>query len=113
MEFTSEVFALGLLQLDQPAGERLELGDVGTRSVPLDDVSLLIAQRHGADQEPAIFPVSAAQTHFILGRFPSSHVHNPLFHDPWKVLWMNYAICLFKCLLQREARIFQPTLIDE
>src|SRR5207247_4877139 len=32
MELASEVFALGLLQLDQPARERLELGDVGTRS---------------------------------------------------------------------------------
>ena len=74
---------------------------------------MLVAQRHGADQEPAIFPVNAAQTHFILVRFPSSHAHKPLFHDPWKVFGMNCARRLFKCLLQREARIFHPTLIDE
>src|SRR2546428_12583192 len=113
MELTSEVFALGLLQLDQPARERLALGDVGTRSVPLDDISLLIAQRRGADQEPAIFPVGAAQTNVILALFPDSHVPAPLFHDTWEVFWMNYAIWICKCLLHREARVFQPALIDE
>src|SRR2546426_11356823 len=101
MELTSEVFALGLLQLDQPARERLELGDVGTRSVPLDNISLLIAQRHGADQEPAIFPVSAAQTHFILVRFPSRHTRAPLFQDSWNVFGLNWARRRFKILLPR------------
>src|SRR5207247_4416165 len=91
MELTSEVFALGLLQLDQPARERLELGDVGTRSVPLDDIYLLIAQRHGADQETAIFPTGAAQTHFILARFPDRHVRAALFHDTWEDFRLNCA----------------------
>src|SRR5580704_17042437 len=53
-------------------------------SVPLNDVSLLVAQRRSANQEPAIFSVSPPQARFILEGFSSSHVHEPLFHDSWK-----------------------------
>src|SRR6266581_9113399 len=34
------------------------------------------------------------------------------FHDAWKVVGMNRALRLFKFLLERKARVFQPTLID-
>ena len=81
--------------------------------VPLNQVSLPVAQRRGANQEPAIFSVSPPQTHFILGGFPSGHVHEPLFHDSWKIFWMNWACRVFDFLLQSETRIVQPTLIDE
>ena len=81
--------------------------------VPLNQVSLPVAQRRGANQEPAIFSVSPPQTHFILRGFPSGHVREPLFHHTWKVFGMNCARWLFNFLLQREARIVQPTLIDE
>src|SRR5258708_22042949 len=89
----------------------LSVLDIGTRTIPLDDISQLIAQRYGAYKEPAIFPVSAAQAHFILTRLPSGHVHRPLAHYAREVFWMNCASRPFKCLLQREARIFPPTLI--
>src|SRR5216684_3349945 len=82
-------------------------------SVPLDDVSLLVAQRRGANQEPAIFSVSPPQAYFILGGFPSGQVREPLFQDSWKVFGMNWARRVFNFLLQREARIVHPTLIDE
>src|SRR6266480_4872215 len=87
--------------------------DIDSRSVPLDDISLLIAQRHGADQDPAIYPVGAPQTQFILALFPDSHVRTPLFHDPWGIFWMNCAHRICKSLLQRQARVFKPTLIGE
>ncbi len=91
----------------------LSVLDIGRRSVPLYDLPPLVAQRHGADQEPAVFPVRAAKTHFILARFPSSHVDRPFFQDAWKVIGMNYLIRLFQCVLEREARVLQPALIDE
>src|ERR1700730_11223235 len=34
-------------------------------SVPLNDVALLVAERSNANQEPAVFPVSPPQTHFV------------------------------------------------
>ena len=74
---------------------------------------MLVAQRRGAKQEPAIFAVSPLKAHFILGRLPSGHVRAPLFYSPWEVLGMNRARWVFKFLLERNARIFQPTLIDE
>src|SRR5437879_12250457 len=81
--------------------------------VPLNQVSLPVAQRRGANQEPAIFSVSPPQTHFILGGFTSGQVREPLFHDSWKIFGMNWARRVFNFLLQREARVVQPTLIDE
>src|SRR5882762_8397585 len=87
--------------------------DVDRYSVPLKHISMLVAQRRGANQEPAIFAVSPLKAHFILGRLPSGHVRAPLFYSPWEVLGMNRARWVFKFLLERNARIFQPTLIDE
>src|SRR5437763_3892051 len=88
----------------------LSILDIGTRSIPLDDLSLLIAQRHGADQKPAIFSIGAAQAHFIFVRFPGRHVRTPLFQDSWNVFGMNGARWLFDVLLQRNARVVQATL---
>src|SRR6266550_4210500 len=47
--------------------------DVGIRSIPLNNISQFVSQRHGAEQEPAIFPVSPAKARFSLERFPSRH----------------------------------------
>src|SRR6202158_3702557 len=38
--------------------------DVGRRPVPFDNVAQLIAQRFGAEQEPAIFTIEAPQPSF-------------------------------------------------
>jgi hypothetical protein len=53
--------------------------DFSTRSKPLDDVSYLVAQWHGANQEPAIFPVGPPQAHFIVEGFPSCQLREPPF----------------------------------
>ena len=87
--------------------------DPNNASVPLNEVSLLVAQRHGANQKPAILSVSPPQAHFILGGFPSGQVHEPLFHDSWKIFGMNWARRVFDFLFQSETRIVQPTLIEE
>src|SRR5437016_2853435 len=88
--------------------------DVGTRSIPFDDVSFLVAQRHGAEQEPARFPVSPPQACFSLQRFPGRQGRAPLVHEPCTVFRMNRGLpALAQSVLQRETRIFQPTLIEE
>ena len=101
------------LSLPQRFFRPLTIFDIGARSIPLKDISLFVEVRRGAYQKPAIFPVSPTQTHFILRWFPRRHIPAPLLHDPWKVFGMDCPRRLFKCLLQRKARIFQPALIDE
>ncbi len=44
----------------------LAILDVGGRPVPFDNVALLIAQRHGSKQKPAIFTIEAPQPSFKL-----------------------------------------------
>src|SRR5207302_6628375 len=87
--------------------------DIYGYSVPLNDVSLLVAQRWGSNHEPAILSVSPPQTHFILRGFPSGQVSEPLFHDTWKILGMNWPRWLFNFLLQSKPCIVQPALIDK
>src|SRR5260221_338226 len=91
----------------------LQVFNVSRYTVPLNEVSLLVSQRRGANQEPAIFPVSPPQAHFFLVRFPDRHLHEPPFYDSWNVFRMNWARRIFDILLQRKAGIVHPTLIEE
>src|SRR6266404_1815077 len=102
------------LRFAQDLFSALSVLDIGTCSVPFNDLSQLVAQRHCADEQPAKFPVSPPQACFSFQRFPSSQGRPPLFQEPCKILLMN---CNFPApiqpVLQRETRIFQPTLILE
>src|SRR6266850_1714251 len=44
----------------------LPIFNIGIRSIPSNDVSRLITQRYGADQEPAIFAIETPQPCFHL-----------------------------------------------
>src|SRR6266478_4023861 len=70
-------------QRPRPAFRLLAVVNIDGYSVPLDDISLLVAERHGANQEPAIFPVSPPHPYFILGGLPSGEVREPFFQDSW------------------------------
>src|ERR1041384_4261061 len=87
--------------------------DISRRSVPLDQVSPLIAQRFRANEEPAILSISAPQTHFIFVSFTNRHLRLPLLQDSWNVIRMDWARRIFDILLQRKAGIIQPTLIEK
>src|ERR1700692_3322902 len=69
-------------------------------SVPLNDVALLVAERSSANQEPAVFPVSPKQTHFVFEDFPRDRVFEPLSGDIWSIFGMNYAHRIVNFLLQ-------------
>src|SRR6266481_8237098 len=88
----------------------LAILNVDRDSVPLNEVSLLVAQRRCANQEPTIFPVSTPQAHFILVPFPSRHLRAPLFQDSGNVFGMHWARGLFDVFFQRKAGIVHPTL---
>src|SRR5206468_10138912 len=90
----------------------LSVVDVGSRSVPFDDVPLRIAQRHSAQHEPAILPVSAPQTCFLLERLSSRQSRAPL---------VDGAVFGMKCvhptpaaaLFQGEAGVVSEALIQK
>src|SRR5262245_39616702 len=69
IEDQSKQIALGY-HLEKPflSGEQclspLAIFNIGIRSVPFDNVSRLVAQRHAAEQEPAILSVKPPQTCF-------------------------------------------------
>ena len=57
----------------------LAVFDVGENSIPPDDLSVLIAQRHTTSQKPAIFPVcSATKARFGFEWLASSKGRTPL-----------------------------------
>src|ERR1700676_4985100 len=56
----------------------LSVLDVGNRSIPFDDVSQLVAQRHGAAWEPAVFTISPAHAELELGMLPSCQRSAPV-----------------------------------
>src|SRR5882762_9501456 len=87
--------------------------DVGGCSIPFNDASLFVAQRHSAKQEPAICPVRSPQSRLPLERLSRRKGGPPFF---------LCAIFGMKCtshpapsqsLFPRETRVLPETLIQE
>src|SRR6476646_10020674 len=62
--------------------------DIGVGSIPFDDVALLIAQRRGTIEEPAILPVGAADAAFAFPRLSGSDALVARLHDVVNVVGM-------------------------
>src|SRR5437868_8418178 len=58
------IIAKALLTLAKRLLGPLAVLDVGRRPIPFDDVALLIAQRHGLKQKPAVFTIEAPKPSF-------------------------------------------------
>jgi hypothetical protein len=68
----------------------LAIFDVRKNSVPLDNLSLLIAQRHTTSQNPAIFPIrSGTKAGLPVERFAISKGGAPLVQKRLTILGMN------------------------
>src|SRR5580658_1426873 len=81
--------------------------DVVKRPIPLNDVSLIVAQRHLADQVPAIFSVRPPTAYFYLERFSTRQRHPPLAHYPVGIFGMDEVPpSPAQQLLLGEARVF-------
>src|ERR1700682_3379366 len=68
----------------------LSVLDLQTGSIPFDDVSPLVAQRHVADQPPAIISVRPPHPCFYLHRFPSRQGCAPLLDEPRELIGMTW-----------------------
>src|ERR1700681_1287576 len=92
----------------------LSVLDVRNRSIPFDDVSQLVAQRHGAVQEPAVFTVSPAHAELELGMLPSCQRRAPVLSGDCYIVRMErgqYAVGVK--VSPSETVILHPRLIDE
>src|ERR1700682_5760907 len=88
--------------------------DVSNRSIPFEDVSQLVAQRHGAVQEPAVFTVSPAHAELELGMLPSCQRRAPVLSGDCYIVRMErgqYAVAVE--VSPSETVILHPRLIDE
>src|ERR1700719_52269 len=76
---TPDLLRYRIEQCPRLAFRLLAVLNIDGYSAPLDQVSLLVAQRCGANQEPAILSVSPALGDFILDRLSSGHVRWAIF----------------------------------
>src|ERR1700738_228281 len=104
---------LGVRGLQRVLGPLLVLYIVAD-SVPADDLAVLIAQRHAAHQEPAIFAVSSAETLLHFERLPCRQVSAPSGINPREIIGMDRdRPALPPQAVLRETDIGSPGLIDE
>ena len=88
--------------------------NVNTRSIPLDNVAVLVAHGYFVVQHPAIFAVRPPDACFMQEGFTTGQGRAPLLNDSFDIVGMNArrpfpALQLF----QRPTYILQPSLIEE
>src|SRR5262249_44711770 len=64
----------------------LAIFDICDSAVPLDDLALLVAERHGPDQEPAVFATRTAMARLVLERLAGRERSPPLVEGPLGVI---------------------------
>src|SRR5208282_3570990 len=67
----------------------LAILNIDARSIPLDDVPMLVPDRHLMVKHPAIFPVCPPHTRFMQEGFPTGYRCAPLVHHSFDVFRMN------------------------
>ena len=63
--------------------------DVHARSIPLEDLSMFVTERHFAVQHPAIFPIRPSHARFIFEDFPTCQAGTPPVDNARNVVGMN------------------------
>src|SRR6266481_8689587 len=76
---------LDFLLLDLFLGA-LAIFDIGEDTIPLKDVSIFVSERHAALQMPAVLPIRAAETHFVLKNLACANAREPLAFVPLKII---------------------------
>src|SRR5260370_7379009 len=87
--------------------------DVGRRTIPFDNVACLIAQRLGAEQEPAIFTIVAPEPSLKLAWPAGLPYRGPLLQHALLVVRMKGARPARFGLVQSEAGIVEGWLFEE
>ena len=88
--------------------------DISRCPIPLDDVSVLVAPRQGAQQDPAIFAVGPPQACFLVEGCTSRAGRAPLLLEPLAFVGMNsIQPAPTQSRIRGETAIFPKTLIYE
>src|SRR5262245_18928920 len=91
----------------------LAVFNIGIGSIPFDQISFLIAKRHGARQEPAVFSIGSPNAHFEIELLPFGKIPPGSFQYLATVFAMDDADrSRFEGLLPVETGIVKPALID-
>src|SRR5262249_23624900 len=101
--------------IPQPLGLRaLQVIDVGTGSIPADDVPMLVEERLGADQEPPVDAVMASQTKLGLVRLSRGEASAPPLHRRRQVVGMERDLpSRSGGLLLGQTRLVLPSLVEK
>src|ERR1035441_1826629 len=110
-------------QFDRAVADRLfqhfAVMDIGTSSIPLEDVPDRISKRDSTGAEPAVLPVNAADTVFGLIGFPGLHASHPERRTSFFVVRMqilqpaesNGRACRSTCIfIKSAADVVPPTI---
>jgi hypothetical protein len=82
-------------------------------SIPSNNVSMLVAQRHLAMKHCTILPVAAAHASFVFEDVSTRKARLPLIDDPLDIIGMNPGGPVPTLDIdERTARIFKPTPIE-
>src|SRR5580698_9427626 len=102
LSVTAELFFRGLALLNIQAG-----------SIPFENVSVVVANRHFAVEHPAVFSVGSADARFVFEDFSARQRASPLVHNPVDVLRMNESRPIpAGHLVQSGAQVFHPGLAE-
>src|SRR5258708_19304533 len=107
------IVAKALLALAKCHLGPLAVLDVGSRPVPFDDVSQLVAQRFGLEPEPAIFALEAPEPGFKPAGHAGRPYCGPLLQHAFPVVRMKSARPAGFGLVRRDAGIVEGGLIEK
>src|SRR6266851_4717871 len=92
----------------------LSVFDVGIRSEPFDNLSIVVERRSGTEEKPTIHAIETAQSSFSFTRLARSRDGSPVVHKAFHIIRMKGTRpAPIACLFGREARIVEPALIEE
>src|SRR5215510_12850939 len=106
-------FAQCFLALAQRIFGPLAVFDIGIGPIPFDQVSFLIAKRHGARQEPAVFSIGFSNASFEIELLAFGKILPGSFHYLATVVTMDDTDRpRIEGLLPGETGIVKPALVD-
>ena len=73
----------------EPFFRSLAILNIDTRSMPLNDLAALVADRNFVMQHPAKFAVRTQDASFMQERFATGQRRTPPFHDSFDILGMD------------------------
>src|SRR6266446_1359665 len=97
----------------EQASGALPVFDVGIRSEPFDNLSIVVERRSRTEEKPTIHAIETAQSSFNFTWLARGQNGSPVVHKALQVVWMNRnRPAPTPGLFDRDARIVEPALIE-